>query len=79
MKFTTFIIILCFASTAFAAPPSEKSKFYDFGDQLVNGRILKPQTLYINKRRRADFERLLKLKKSFLPRLFKTHKEKVFK
>ena len=80
MKFITFIIILCFGSVAMAAPPNkERSKFYDFGDQIVNGEIKKPTALYINHRKKAEFDRLLRLKKSFLPRLFKTHKEKVFK
>lgn len=62
-----------------STPPSGKSKFYDFNEQVVNGEIKKPTALYTNARQKAKFERLLKLKKSFLPRLFQTAKEKVFK
>ena len=56
-----------------------KSKFYDFNDQIIDGQIKKPMTLYTNARDKVKFNRLMKLKKSFLPRLFATSKEKVFK
>ena len=57
----------------------EKQKFYDFGEQLINGELRTPTAIYTDARRRAKFERLLKLKKSFLPKLFDTAKNKVFK
>ena len=69
-------IALSFAANA--APPS-KSKFYDFGDQMIDGEIKKPTGQYINSRERARFDRLLSLKKSFLPKMFLTSKEKIFK
>ena len=56
-----------------------KSKFYDFNDQIIDGEIKRPTTLYTNSRERVKFDRLMKLKKSFLPELFKTSKERVFK
>ena len=56
-----------------------KTKFYDFGDQLINGEIRKPTTLYTDARKRVRFERLLKLKKSFMHELFETGKERVFR
>ena len=56
-----------------------KSKFYDFSDQLIDGQIKKPTALYTDARQRVRFERLLKLKKSFIPKLYNTAKEKVFK
>ena len=62
---------------AFAAQP--KAKFYDFNEQLIDGNIKKPTTLYTNARQAVKFERLLKLKKSFLPQLFDTAKERVFR
>ena len=64
-------------------PPTKsnavKSKFYDFNDQLIDGVIRKPTSLYLDVRQKAKFERLLKLKKSFLPALFNTAKESLFK
>ena len=65
-------------SHAFAKPPA-KSKFYDFSEQLIDGEIKKPTALYTNSRQKVKFDRLLKLKKSFMPELFKTAKERVFK
>ena len=62
-----------------ASAPPQKQKFYDFGEQLINGELRKPTAIYTDARRRAKFERLLKLKKSFLPKLFDTAKNKVFK
>ena len=56
-----------------------RSKFYDFSEQLIDGQIRKPTNLYVDARQQVRFDRLLKLKKSFLPKLFKTAKEKVFK
>jgi len=56
-----------------------KSKFYDFSDQLIDGQVQKPTALYTDSRTKVKFERLLKLKKSFLPKLYNTAKEKVFK
>lgn len=69
--------ILISATPAKAKSP--RSKFYDFNEQLIDGQIKKPTTLYTNAREAVRFERLLKLKKSFLPQLFKTSKERVFK
>ena len=66
-----------FCPGALGAQP--KSKFYDFNDQIIDGEIKKPTTLYTDARDRVKFDRLMKLKKSFLPKLFATAKEKVFK
>ena len=65
------------ASVAMAAEP--KSKFYDFSDQLIDGEIKKPTTLYSNVRQEAKFSRMLSLKKELLPMIFQARKERVFK
>ena len=56
-----------------------RAKFYDFNEQLIDGEIKKPTTLYTDARDKVKFDRLLRLKKSFLPDLFATSKESVFK
>jgi len=56
-----------------------RAKFYDFNDQLIDGEIKKPSTLYTDSRDRVKFNRLLRLKKSFMKELFNSSKEKVFK
>ena len=83
-RVTALIIGIAFvagtAATAVAAPPkNDKSKFYDFSDQLIDGEIRKPTALYTDSRQKAKFDRLLNLKKSFLPAMFQTSKERIFK
>ena len=56
-----------------------KAKFYDFSDQLIDGEIKKPTTLYTDARQQVRFERLLSLKKNFIDALLQTAKERVFK
>tara|TARA_R110000824_G_scaffold38491_4_gene117527 strand:+ start:2163 stop:2444 length:282 start_codon:yes stop_codon:yes gene_type:complete len=67
------------AWTADAYAKDIKSKFYDFNEQLIDGKIKKPTTLYTDSRQKTKFDRLLRLKKSFLSKLLSTSKEKVFK
>jgi hypothetical protein len=68
--------------TALAGPAlakEETAKFYDFSDQLIDGEIKKPTALYTDSRSEVRFTRLLSLKKTFLPVLLQTSKERVFK
>lgn len=66
-------------SSASAQEGDTKAKFYDFSDQVIDGEIKKPTALYTDARQRVKFERLLTLKKSFLPAILNTSKEAVFK
>ena len=77
LSFSILLILLLSSSTSYTKNP--KSKFYDFSEQLIDGQIKRPTTLYVDAREKVRFERLLKLKKSFLPKLFDTAKEKIFK
>ena len=52
-----------------------KTKFYDFNDMLIEGAYKKPQVLYTDARQKAKFDRLLKLKRDFLPQLRSTAKD----
>tara|TARA_R110002124_G_scaffold101253_1_gene248755 strand:- start:181 stop:429 length:249 start_codon:yes stop_codon:yes gene_type:complete len=72
----TFIIL---NMTAVVLAKTPRAKFYDFNEQLIDGEIKKPTTLYTDARDKVKFNRLLRLKKSFLPELFDTAKESVFK
>ena len=56
-----------------------KSKFYDFSEMLIDGEIKKPTALYTDARSKVQFDRLLKLKKSFLESLKASGREEVFK
>tara|TARA_B100001093_G_C26717698_1_gene966381 strand:- start:542 stop:793 length:252 start_codon:yes stop_codon:yes gene_type:complete len=52
-----------------------KTKFYNFDDLLIDGEYKKPQMLYTDARQKVKFERLLNLKKDFLPKLKATAKD----
>ena len=82
MKLFSFFVIftsvlLFFGGEAFASTKERalKTKFYNFDDLLINGQYRKPQVLYIDSRQKLKFERLLKLKKDFLPKLKNTEKD----
>ncbi len=72
-----------FALTAVAVNPAmakdAKSRFYDFSDQLIDGDVKKPSTIWMESRTRAKFEKLLKLKKSFRQAMIDTSKEPILK
>lgn len=75
----TMLATLTLGATGSALAAEPKSKFYDFTDQLIDGEIKKPTTLYSNVRKEAQFSRLLSLKKELLPLIFQARKERVFK
>ena len=77
------VTLLVFSGTARGVEQSTKSdsrvKFYNFDELLIDGKIKKPTGLYTDARRSAEFDRLLKLKQSFIPELMDTSRERVFK
>jgi len=66
-----------FSTAAMGAEP--KSRFYDFSDQLIDGEIRRPTSLFTNVRQAARFSRMLELKKELLPLIFQARKDRVFK
>jgi hypothetical protein len=78
-KVAIFVIIFVIFIAQAIADPSKKVKFYNFDDLLINGVHKKPQILYIDKRQKVKFERLLKLKKDFIPKLKSTGKDPCLK
>ena len=52
-----------------------KTRFYNFDDLLIDGQYKKPQVLFTDARQKVKFDRLLKLKKDFLPKLRATAKD----
>jgi len=67
------------AAAELNAADKVKSKFYDFSEMLIDGEIKKPTALYTDARKKVRFDRLLKLKKSFLEALKASGREEVFK
>ena len=73
----TSLLFLSLSGVAMAqeGDDSSKTKFYNFDDLLIDGQYKKPQVLYTDARQKVKFERLLKLKKDFLPKLKETAKD----
>tara|TARA_R100000455_G_C6132368_1_gene29019 strand:- start:197 stop:472 length:276 start_codon:yes stop_codon:yes gene_type:complete len=74
-----FIALFVMLGNEAFAQSKPKSKFYDFGEQVIDGEIKKPTALYTDSKKRVKFDRLLKLKKTFIPELLKTAEERTFK
>lgn len=70
-------LMLAFATPAMAK--KSKTRFYDFSDQLIDGEVKKPSTMYIDTRTRAKFQKLLSLKKSFRQVMIDSSKEPILK
>jgi hypothetical protein len=75
----TLFFILFFTTSLTFGQSKPKSKFYDFGEQVIDGEIKKPTALYTDSKKKVKFDRLLKLKKTFIPDLMNTSKERTFK
>ena len=75
-KIGILFIVLLISAPVFG---KSRAKFYDFSDQLIDGNIKKPSTIFMESRVRAKFDKLLKLKKSFIPRLLMTGYEPTLK
>ena len=67
-KYFFLLLVISFLLVG-SGPKPTKTKFYNFDDLLINGEYKKPQVLYTDARQKVKFERLLKLKKDFLPKL----------
>ena len=66
--------VLCMAASSAAAPPESRTgirqQFVDFGAQIIDGQIRRPQTTWIQDRKPVTFGPMLKWKRrSFLPQL----------
>jgi hypothetical protein len=75
----SFLAVFVLLANEVHAQKSPKEKFYDFNEQVIDGEIKKPTALYTDSKKKVKFDRLLKLKKSFIPNLMKTSKERTFR
>ena len=76
MKYIAFTLILLFALPVLG---KDKIKTYDFSDMSVNGDFVKPEMLKTTEKNSAKFNRMLKLKASFINNLEKTEKDNAIK
>ena len=76
VKILTLLLILTFLPISASAQEKDaKTKFYNFDDLLINGKIQKPKVLWVDARQKVKFQKLLKLKKDFMPKLRGTKKD----
>ena len=74
------VAVLTFALPAMAKKgKGVKSKFYDFSDQVIDGEVKKPTTLYTEVRQKAKFSKLLNLQRHFMNEMLETAKRPIFK
>ena len=78
-NFLIICVLIFFTASALGQTKPTKTKFYNFDDLLINGEYKKPQILYTDSRQKVKFERLLKLKKDFLPKLKQSEKDPALK
>ena len=67
--------VMCASSAAFAQDGETRSKFYDFQELTLDGQFKKPDIMKSKAREKASFDKLLKLKKKFLPKVVETSEE----
>jgi hypothetical protein len=77
----TVLLVMSLVGSAVAAPGGDvKAKFYDFSDQLIDGEVKRPTGLYTDVRQEVKFQRLLRLKRSFIEDVLRrTARDRVFK
>ena len=74
-------MMMTMSSGAFAqdaeggAEGETRSKIYNFDDMLIDGQFQKPDIMKEKGRKTAQFNRLSKLKKDFLPKIVETSEE----
>jgi hypothetical protein len=79
MKISIFTFVLFMFVSFAASAGKDATKFYNFDDLLINGKVKKPQVLYTDARQKIKFGKLLKLRKDFLPKLESTKKDKTLR
>jgi hypothetical protein len=73
------LFMMMVASPALGQESKQRSQFYDFGEQLIDGTRQIPPVIIVDLDKRPKFERLLELKKSFLSEISETSKERALR
>tara|TARA_R100001443_G_C3248635_1_gene152676 strand:+ start:234 stop:470 length:237 start_codon:yes stop_codon:yes gene_type:complete len=78
MKIFLILTMLALGAPVYAQD-NTKTRFYNFDELLIDGKVKKPKVMYMDARKKVKFGRLLRLKKSFLPNLKATAKDSTLK
>ena len=76
------VCVMGSASLAMAQDAAEgetNSKFYDFDGVTIDGEFKKPEIMKDKARDKAEFKRLLNLKKRFLPKVLESSEEQALR
>jgi hypothetical protein len=69
-------IAMAFGSPAMAQEEGERARFYDFENMLIDGEFRSPDLMLMEGQGRAQFDRLLNLRTSFLPKIEESTEER---
>ena len=70
-------LALGFSATAAAQDDDgERARFYDFENMLIDGEFRSPDLMLMEGQGRAQFDRLLNLRTSFLPKIEESTEER---
>lgn len=67
------------AAPAAGGEKKVKEKFYNFDDLLIDGEYRKPNALLFTAKDKVQFDRLLKLRKSFIPVILTSDRERALR
>ena len=67
--------LVLFTWPVLASEQVKEVQFYDFGEQVIDGQMKTPGVMVVDQKQRVKFDRLLKLKKSFLTELTESAKD----
>lgn len=73
--FLSFLLIFSLNSVGWAQDQSGKRATIDFEDQLIEGKIKKPDLFYLLQQKRFNFKRLIKLREHFIPEMIKSEED----
>lgn len=85
LKRCTFVVVLAFAlavsAQAFAQDGEDEpdTEFYDFEDMLIDGEFVSPDLEHMEAQGEAQFDRLLNLQTSFVPKIEESTEDPSFR
>ncbi len=71
MRKITFLLVVAFALTVSATAMADEpqTEFYDFENLIIDGQFVSPDMTHMESQGGAQFNRLLNLQTSFLPKV----------
>ena len=74
-----FVVAVAFSAVAFADDGEPQTEFYDFENMHIDGEFVSPDLQHMEAQGEAQFDRLLNLQTSFIPRVEQSTQEPSFR